>query len=65
MNEMNKKGQRSQMDQTDRLFSDVRTTKVLACQAMLKSGPLFCCPTYQPKPARWGMGAFDRDVWNG
>jgi hypothetical protein len=32
--------------------------------ALLKSGPLFCCPTFQPRPA-WGMGTSARGVWNG
>ena len=52
LNETNQIDQRNQMDQTDK-----------AC--LRRAGPLFCCPTYQPKPARWGMGASACDVWNG
>jgi hypothetical protein len=68
INPMNQMNQKDQIDQTTRktgLVSDVRATKLLACQAMLKSGPLFCCPTFQPRPAHWGMGTSARGVWNG
>jgi len=57
--------QRNQMDQTDKACLGRAGHQIVGVPGHAEIRPLFCCPTYQPKPARWGMGPSARDVWNG